>query len=201
MSSPLEIGALLSGEGRSVLNLARRIRESDLHAEIKVVIAHDASLAGVARCREIGLDVRIVSEKDRDACSDAIDVILGEAQVELICLCGYLRRFRVGDLWDGRVVNIHPSLLPDFGGKGMYGRRVHRAVLDAGREETGCTVHWVDEAYDRGPIILQKRCAVLEDDDEETLAARVFELECMAYPEALERIASTLRQSASMCES
>ena len=201
MSSPLEIGALLSGEGRSVLNLARRIRESDLHAEIKVVIAHDASLAGVARCREIGLDVRIVSEKDRDACSDAIDVVLGEAQVELICLCGYLRRFRVGDLWDGRVVNIHPSLLPDFGGKGMYGRRVHRAVLDAGREETGCTVHWVDEAYDRGPIILQKRCAVLEDDDEETLAARVFELECMAYPEALERIASTLRQSASMCES
>ena len=201
MTEPLGIAALLSGEGRSVLNLAGRIRKCELHAEIRVVIAHDASLAGVTRCRESGLDVRIVSGRDRDACSDAIDVILRDADVELICLCGYLRRFRVGDLWRDRVVNIHPSLLPEFGGKGMYGRHVHQAVLDAGRRQTGCTVHWVDEEYDRGPIILQERCEVRENDDSETLAARVFELECGAYPKAIERISSKLRASAGVCES
>ena len=201
MTTRLGIAALLSGEGRSVLNLERRIRTCELQAEIRVVIAHDASLAGVARCRELGLDVRIVTEESRDACSDQIDEILRSADVELICLCGYLRRFRVGDLWRGRVVNIHPSLLPQFGGKGMYGRRVHQAVLDAGREQTGCTVHWVDEEYDRGPIILQEHCEVRENDDCETLAARVFELECRVYPKAIERITSELRASASMCES
>ena len=98
-------------------------------------------------------------------------------------------------------MNIHPALLPDFGGKGMYGRRVHQAVLDSGRREAGCTVHWVDEEYDRGPIILQERCEVKENDDLDALAARVFELECSVYPRAIERIASQLRTPSGMCES
>ncbi|MEY3025542.1 MAG: Phosphoribosylglycinamide formyltransferase, partial [Planctomycetota bacterium] len=100
-------------------------------------------------------------------------------------LAGYLRHFRVGDRWRGRTLNIHPSLLPDFGGHGMFGARVHDAVLAAGRRESGCTVHEVDEEYDRGPVVLQRTCAALPDDSVESLAARVFELERIAYPEAI----------------
>ena len=201
MTAPLGIATLLSGEGRSILNLADKIRSGELDAEIRVVIAHDASLAGVARCREIGLEVSIVTEPDAEACSDAIDEVLRRSQAELICLCGYLRRFRVGELWSGRVVNIHPALLPEFGGRGMYGRRVHEAVLDTASRESGCTVHWVDEEYDRGPIILQERCEVRRDDDIESLASRVFDLECSVYPRAIEQVASKLRRPADMCES
>ena len=98
-------------------------------------------------------------------------------------------------------MNIHPSLLPDFGGKGMYGRRVHQAVLDSGNRVSGCTIHWVDEEYDRGPIILQKRCELREDDDIASLSERVFELECHAYPEAIASVTSLLRTPSSMCES
>jgi phosphoribosylglycinamide formyltransferase-1 len=201
MTAPLGIATLLSGEGRSILNLADKIRTGELDAEIRVVIAHDASLAGVARCREIGLEVCIVTEPDAEACSDAIDEVLQRSQAELICLCGYLRRFRVGELWSGRVVNIHPALLPEFGGRGMYGRRVHEAVLDTASMESGCTVHWVDEEYDRGPIILQERCEVRQGDDIDSLSRRVFDLECSVYPRAIEHVASKLRRSADMCES
>ena len=201
MTAPLGIATLLSGEGRSILNLAEKIRNGELDAEIRVVIAHDHSLAGVTRCREIGLEVRIVSEHCDEACSDAIDEVLQRSGAELICLCGYLRRFRVGELWNGRVVNIHPALLPEFGGRGMYGRRVHEAVLDTASKESGCTVHWVDEEYDRGPIILQERCEVKQGDDIDSLSSRVFDLECSVYPRAIEHIALKLRRSADRCES
>ncbi len=201
MTGPLRIAALLSGSGRSILNLDRKIREGALDAEIRTVIAHDPSLPGVARCRELGLDVNIVDGSSSEACSDMIDEVLKVSEAELICLCGYLRRFRVGELWHGRVVNIHPALLPDFGGQGMYGRRVHGAVLNSARRESGCTVHWVDEEYDRGGIILQGRCEVREDDDIESLAARVFEIECSIYPQAIERITSRLRAPSGMCKS
>ena len=201
MTTPLGIATLLSGEGRSILNLAEKIRNGELDAEIRVVIAHDHSLAGVTRCREIGLEVRIVSEHRDEACSDAIDEVLQRSGAELICLCGYLRRFRVGELWNGRVVNIHPALLPEFGGRGMYGRRVHEAVLDTASKESGCTVHWVDEEYDRGPIILQERCEVKQGDDIDSLSSRVFDLECSVYPRAIEHIALKLRRSADRCES
>lgn len=201
MTAPLKIAVLLSGRGRSVLNLEKKIRDGELHAEIRTVIAHDPSLAGVARCREMGLDVKIVPNTSSESCSDAIDELIHESEAELICLCGYMRHFRVGELWSGRVVNIHPALLPDFGGRGMYGRRVHQAVLDAGKNETGCTVHWVDEEYDRGPMILQHRCRIRENDDIESLSKRVFEVECLAYPEAIALIASELRTPTSMCKS
>ena len=201
MNGPLRIATLLSGRGRSIMNLEKRIRDGALNAEIRTVIAHDDSLPGVERCREMGLDVRIVPSTSPESCSDAIDEVLRGSDAELICLCGYLRRFRVGEAWSGRVVNIHPSLLPDFGGKGMYGRRVHQAVLDSGNRVSGCTIHWVDEEYDRGPIILQKRCEVREDDDIASLSERVFELECHAYPEAIASVTSLLRTPSSMCES
>jgi phosphoribosylglycinamide formyltransferase-1 len=116
-----------------------------------------------------------------------MDAALLAHDVNFVCLAGYLRRFRV-DAWRGRALNIHPALLPDFGGQGMYGDRVHRAVLEAGSTVSGCTVHWVDGAYDTGKHVVQRRCPVHPGDSAETLAARVFAEECVAYPEALRQV-------------
>jgi len=98
------------------------------------------------------------------------------------------------------VINMHPALLPDFGGQGMYGNRVHEAVIRSGTTNSGCTVHWVDEEYDRGEHIIQRSCPVHETDDAESLAARVFELECDTYPEALRLIAEARMASSHMRE-
>src|SRR5262245_7485954 len=98
---------------------------------------------------------------------------------------GFLKLWTIPERWRGRVMNIHPALLPSFGGKGMHGRHVHEAVLAAGCKVSGCTVHFVDATYDTGPIILQRTCPVLEDDTLESLAGRVFEEEKLAYPEAI----------------
>lgn len=181
----LRLGCLISGGGRTVLNLQAAIERDAIPAEITTVIAHREDLAGVARCRDAGLAVTIVTDRG----SDTVDDVLHSARVDLVCLCGYLRHFAVEPDWKDRVVNIHPSLLPDHGGRGMYGDRVHAAVLAAGDAETGCTVHAVDEIYDHGAVILQRRCPVLPDDTVSTLAARVFETECLAMPAAIRDLA------------
>jgi len=122
------------------------------------------------------------------AIDDALDRALAAAHPDLICLCGYLRLFRVGR-WAGRVINIHPGPLPEFGGKGMYGARVHRAVIDAGLAETRCCVHLVDDAYDRGPLIADRRIVVLPADTPQSLEARVRQAEFELLPEVLRGIA------------
>ncbi len=188
MSRPLRLALLVSGGGRTLANLADRIDAGRLAAEIVLVIASRPDVPAVAIARARGLAVRIAHRRafeSEDRLHDAITAWLIERQAELVCLCGYVRWFRVDPPFRGRVINIHPALLPEFGGKGMYGLRVHRAVLAAGRRESGCTVHFVDDQYDHGPIILQLRCPVLPGDDEHTLAARVFEQECIAYPQAI----------------
>ena len=168
-----------------MLNLKAAIERDAIPAEIATVIAHREDLAGVHRCRAAGLAVEIVTDRD----PEPLDEILLSARVGLVCLCGYLRHFAVEPRWKDRVVNIHPSLLPSHGGRGMYGDRVHAAVLAAGEAETGCTVHVVDEIYDHGAVILQRRCPVRPDDTTSTLAARVFEAECVAMPTAIRDLA------------
>jgi formyltetrahydrofolate-dependent phosphoribosylglycinamide formyltransferase len=188
MSHPIRLGCLISGTGRTMLNLAEQIDEGRLAAEIAVVISSRVSAPGLEIARRRGLEVRTALRRDYasdDALHDAITAMLLERSVELVCLCGYLRWFRIDEPFRGRAINIHPALLPDFGGKGMHGAAVHRAVLAAKVTESGCTVHFVDDQYDHGPIILQRRCPVRPDDDEHTLAARVFIEECEAYPEAV----------------
>ena len=185
---PLQTAALISGAGRTIRSLELSIHAQDIPVRIGVVIAHDEQLTGVRACRELGLEVVIIPGPSGPQTSDLIDQVLLEHQTRLICLGGYLRKFRVGELWTNRVLNIHPALLPDFGGQGMYGNRVHEAVLRSGCSQTGCTVHWVDEEYDEGKHLLQKSCPVRPDDDVDSLAARVFELECGVYPEALSMI-------------
>ena len=186
----VRIGALASGGGRTVINIAHACARGEIPAMVAVCVVTRADAGAVDRCRAHGIPVAVVAPEPAETFDDRVDAALRAYDVNFVCLAGYLRRFRVGgtDAWKGRALNIHPALLPDFGGQGMYGDRVHRAVLEAGRTESGCTVHWVDGAYDTGKHVVQRRCAVHPGDSAETLAARVFAEECVAYPEALRQV-------------
>jgi len=194
---PLRLGLMVSKGGRTAENLVARIVEDGIPAVAAVAVGHHPDAPAVGRMRRAGVPFeaipsppfRTLDAVEADAIADRIDRVLEDAGVDLVCLCGYLRRFRVGRRWSGRAINIHPALLPEFGGPGFHGLAVHRAVLAAGRTETGCTVHWIDEDYDRGEILLQRRCPVEPDDTPESLADRVFREECRALPEAVDRIA------------
>jgi phosphoribosylglycinamide formyltransferase-1 len=185
---PLRLACLISGGGRTLMNIADHIDAGTLDASIELVISSRGGAVGVEKSRARGFNTLVVRRSefaDDTAMHDAITKQLIERQIDLACLCGYLRAVRVDEPFRWRIMNIHPALLPDFGGRGMHGEAVHRSVLAAGRTVSGCTVHFVDEHYDMGPIILQRTVPVLPGDDEGTLAARVFEQECIAYPEAI----------------
>jgi phosphoribosylglycinamide formyltransferase-1 len=175
------LAVLLSGSGRTLLNLDDRIASGDLSATIDLVIASRESL-GAQRARERGLDTRIIPGRIP---SPQLLALLREKKIDWVVLAGYLKLLDIPPEYAGRVVNIHPALLPNFGGPGMYGDSVHEAVIRSGAKVSGCTVHLCDAEYDRGPIVLQLTCPVLPGDDAHTLAARVFELELQAYPRAL----------------
>jgi len=184
----IRLACLASGGGRTILNLADQIDAGQLDAEIAGVLLSRTGLPAARRCADRGLPA---AEPAADSDVDAwIGGRLSRLEPDLICLCGYLRLLPIEPWMVGRVINIHPALLPRHGGKGMYGRHVHQSVLDAGDAVSGCTVHVVDDRYDHGPTILQRECPVLPGDDSDTLAARVFEQECEALPEAIRRIAS-----------
>ena len=186
-AAPLRLGVLLSGGGRTLLNILDCIRSGRLAAEVAVVIA-SRECTGAQRARDAGLDVHVVPYKqmpDAETYSARIAELLDAAGVELVCLAGFLSFWKIPPRYEGRVMNIHPALLPSFGGEGMYGHHVHEAVLRAGCKVSGCTVHFVNNAYDAGPIIVQKAVPVLEGDTPDDLAGRVFEQERIAYPEAI----------------
>jgi len=182
---PIRLAILISGGGRTMLNLHDRIKEGTLCATIEVVISSRASARGVERARAVGVPTIVIERKTMS--DEAFDRAITEAvdDVDLVCMGGFLSLWRIPDRFAGRVLNIHPALLPEFGGQGMYGLRVHQAVLAAGRTQSGCTVHVCDNDYDHGPIVLQRTVPVLADDTPETLAQRVFDAECIAYPEAI----------------
>lgn len=172
---------MLSGSGRTLVNLHEVIAAGALHATIALVIASRECL-GAQRAREH--NIATVIERGRIPRARLQELARG-AEADWIILAGYLHMVEIPASHRGRVVNIHPALLPDFGGPGMHGRHVHEAVLKANRHISGCTVHLCDDQYDTGPIILQRTCAVLPGDTPDTLAERVFEEEKIAYPEAL----------------
>lgn len=180
------LAVMVSGSGRTLQNLVRRIEEGQLAARIALVIA-SRECAGAEIARAAGLPTMIVPG---EIPSDKLDRILAENRIDWVVLAGYLRRLEIPRNYRERVVNIHPALLPAFGGPGMYGLRVHEAVLRSGAKVSGCTVHLCDEEYDTGRVLLQKQCPVLPSDTPESLAARVFALEREAYPEALARLFS-----------
>jgi formyltetrahydrofolate-dependent phosphoribosylglycinamide formyltransferase len=198
MNVPVHLGVLLSGGGRTLQNLIDRIDEGSLEATIDVVISSDRSAPGLERAKQRKIPALALDRKDYPTAAEfsrAITETLARYPVDLVILAGFLQLYLFPPQWQGRVLNIHPALLPKFGGKGYYGHRVHEAVLRAGEKESGCTVHFADHQYDRGTIILQRKVPVLAGDTPETLAARVFEAECAAYPEAIRIVAAGRRSS------
>jgi phosphoribosylglycinamide formyltransferase-1 len=183
---PLRLAVLISGGGRTLLNLHQRIVEGSLRAVITSVVSSRGDAAGVARSRDAGLTTVVVERRQLSPDAFQREVAQAIAGVDLVCMAGFLSLWRIPDEFYGKVINIHPALLPEFGGAGMYGMRVHQAVLAAGKKISGCTVHFCDNLYDHGPIILQRTVPVLAADTSDTLAARVFEQECVAYPEAVQ---------------
>jgi formyltetrahydrofolate-dependent phosphoribosylglycinamide formyltransferase len=187
-ANPIRLGVLISGGGTTLMNILEYTKQGRLNAEVAVVISSRSTVAGVERARAAGLEVRIIRKKDYpdiDHFSDRIEQELVAANVELVVQAGWLCLWNIPRRYEDRVMNIHPALLPSFGGQGMWGHHVHEAVLAAGCKVSGCTVHFCTNEYDKGPIIVQRCCEVEEGDTAETLAARVFEQECIAYPEAI----------------
>jgi formyltetrahydrofolate-dependent phosphoribosylglycinamide formyltransferase len=185
---PVRLGVLISGGGRTMLNILECIQRGELNAEIAVVISSLSSVAGVERARKAGFPVKIIRKRDCadiEAFSARIEEELAAAGVDLVVQGGWLCLWKIPPQYENRVMNIHPALLPSFGGQGMWGHHVHEAVLAAGCKVSGCTVHFCTNEYDRGPIIVQRTCPVQDDDTPDSLAERVFEQECLAYPQAI----------------
>lgn len=186
--SPVRLAVLLSGAGTTLQNLIDRIADGRLAAKIAVVVASRADAGGLERARRTGIPAAVVARKefpDTKRFNDALHAELAKYDFDLVVMAGFLSQFELRGRYNGRVLNVHPALIPAFCGKGYYGERVHRAVLEAGVKVSGCTIHFADDEYDHGPIILQGAVPVLDDDTPETLAARVHQLENELYPEAI----------------
>jgi len=191
-SKPIRLAVLISGGGTTLINILEYIQRGQLNAEVAVVISSRSTVAGVERAKKAGLDVKIIHKKDYpdiDEFSKRIEEELAAANVDLVIQGGWLCLWKIPARYESRVMNIHPALLPSFGGQGMWGHHVHEAVLAAGCKVSGCTVHFCTNEYDEGPIIVQRACQVKEGDTPDTLAARVFEQECIAYPQAIQLFA------------
>lgn len=190
--SPLRIAVLISGTGRSLKNMLDRIEAGRLNVEIRLVIASTPAARGLQFAEKATIPISVLERKDFPSEAEYSREIFNHcrsAEVDLVALAGFIKRLTVPKDFENRVVNIHPSLVPSFAGKGYYGHRVHEAVLEYGVKLTGCTVHFVDNEYDHGPVILQKAVPVLNGDRLDDLEARVFAAECEAYPEALQLLA------------
>jgi phosphoribosylglycinamide formyltransferase 1 len=191
--APLRVGVLLSGTGRTLDHLVAEMRAGRLPIEIAGVISSRGDVRGLARAKEEKLENVVLRRREFDSPESygaAIAAQLRAWKVELVVMAGFLHLWKVPSDFAGRVMNIHPSLLPKFGGAGMHGHHVHVAVVASGTKESGCTVHFADDEYDRGPIILQRKVPVLPGDTADALAARVFAEECLAYPEAIRLFAA-----------
>ncbi len=191
-NQPIRLAVLISGGGTTLKNLIEKIASGTLSAEIKVVISSRSDAAGMEFAKSADIPVQVV---DHSSCSDIdnfsqqIFQHCRDADVELVVMGGFLKRALIPDDFKNRVINIHPSLIPDFCGFGFYGIRVHRAVIKSGVEISGCTVHYVDDQYDHGPIIAQQKVPVHQTDTPESLAKRVFAAECELLPSVIQRIA------------
>ncbi|MEM7409248.1 MAG: phosphoribosylglycinamide formyltransferase [Myxococcota bacterium] len=187
----LRVAVLLSGEGTSLENLFEHV-DAGLPARVEVVIASKASAGGLARAERRGVPARAVPRRDHTDVArfnDALHAVLAEYEVDLVLLLGFLSPFELRERFAGRVINVHPALIPAFSGKGFYGHHVHEAVIEAGVKVSGATVHFADDAYDRGPIILQRAVEVGEEDTADSLAAKVQAVERALVPEAVQLFA------------
>ncbi len=184
------VAVLISGRGSNMTALIEAAAAKDYPAEIALVVSNRADAAGLARARAAGIATAVIDHRpfgdNREAFEHALDDELRKNRIDIVCLAGFMRLLTPWFIarWRGRILNIHPALLPDF--KGLH---THRRALQAGVKRHGATVHFVVEETDAGPIICQQSVPVLEDDSEETLAARVLQIEHRIYPEALRLVA------------
>ena len=189
----VRIAVLLSGEGTSFENLCERIDTGDVPGEIAVVVASKEKAGGLRRAERRGIPAVAVPRKSFasvGAFNDALHAELAKHAVDLVALLGFLSVFELRGVYEGRAINVHPALIPAFCGHGMYGHRVHEAVIASGVKVSGATVHFADDHYDTGPIILQEAIAVRDDDTPDSLAARVQEVERRLVPEAIRLFAA-----------
>lgn len=185
----VRLAVCISGGGTTLANLLKKIDSGELaNFEVVLVIADRPDVKGLAIAESRGITTKVVSRKDLQMSQHIFDHVRA-AQADLVILGGFLSLIFVPDDYESRVLNIHPSLIPAFCGRGYFGHAVHSAAIESGVKFSGCTVHFADRSYDTGPIILQKVVPVLDDDTPESLAARVFEAECEAYPEAIRLVA------------
>ncbi len=189
----LRVAVLLSGEGTSLENLFEQIESGVLGARIVAVISSKEHAGGLERARQHGVPALAVPRKqypDPGDFNDAIHAELDRHEVDLVACLGFLSPFETRGKFDGRAINVHPALIPAFCGKGYYGQRVHEAVLAAREPITGATVHFIDDEYDSGPIILQEEVAVRTDDTPASLAKRVQAIERRLVPKAIQLFAN-----------
>ena len=190
---PIRLGGLISGGGTTLLNFLDQIQSGQLHAEVPLVIASQKSCKGVERARNAGLECVVIRPRDFSSIEQFSDAVFGElrkARIDLVTMADFLSLLHVPDDFSWRVINIHPSLIPAFCGHGFYGHHVHEAAVQRGVKVSGCTVHFADNEYDHGPIILQNAVNVPDRCTADELASLVFEQEKIAYPEAIRQLAS-----------
>ncbi len=188
-ATPVRVAVLVSGGGTNLQALLAALRESPL-ARVTRVISNRPEAGALGRARRSGVPATALRDPD-----DAAELLAALGDAQLVVLAGYLKLVpaAVVSRFRGRMINIHPALLPDFGGPGMYGQRVHRAVLASGATESGATVHLVDEEFDRGEIIGQEKVPVIPTDTPESLAARVLEAEHRLLPRMVLELARRIR--------
>lgn len=187
----MRLGVLISGSGTTLQNLIDYHRQGKLKAEIVTVVSSRDGVSGLEKASQAGLPSTVIPRKGMklEAFAQAIYQHLRENRVDLVCLAGFLDFLPIPDDFTHRVINIHPSLIPAFSGKGYYGKHVHEAAIQVGVKVSGCTVHFADNEFDHGPIISQTTVPVLDNDNAETLAKRVFQVECQALPAAINLLA------------
>src|SRR6201992_2639642 len=192
MNKPLKLGFLASANGSSARAIIAAIQAGELAAEARLLVSNNRSAPALSFAAEAGVPALCIpTQGDPDAADARLAEEMAAHGVELIVLSGYLRQLGPKTLarYAGRLLNIHPGPLPEFGGHGMYGRRVHEAVIAAGAAESGICIHLVDEEYDRGPVLARRSVPVAEGDTPEPLESRVTSLEPTFYVETLRRIA------------
>ncbi len=191
----LTLGVFASGHGSNFKAILKAIQETRLDAEIKLLLSNNPDAGAITIAIKNNIPTAVLNSRDfsnRTLFVDEMLSVLNLHGVQLIVLAGYMKKIpsEIITAYRNRIVNIHPALLPSFGGKGMYGHHVHEAVIEQGCKVTGVTVHIVDEVYDHGPIVAQRCVPVEENDTAETLAARVLKVEHQLYPEVLQLFAS-----------
>ncbi len=187
----LPTAVLISGSGTTLKNLIEQRDRGTLPVEFRLVVSSKKEAGGLNYAKGACIPTVVVPKLRLQSANEHSESVFGpirEAGAELVVMGGYLQHVLIPADFENKVINIHPSLIPSFSGKGMYGLKVHQAAIDFGVKVSGCTVHFVDNEYDHGPIILQSTCKVLETDTAESLQRRVFELECEALPAAIRKI-------------